>query len=89
MNVAYWFLLAPVVALDGWGWVDMAKVQRWLPYVLSLVLVCVLWISFSFWFLVFGLVFGGRGGGRGQRVYGKDCWGESPWGRLAGRVLQK
>lgn len=34
MNVAYWFLLAPVVALDGLGWVDMAEVQRWLPYVI-------------------------------------------------------
>ncbi|KAI4193811.1 MAG: hypothetical protein LQ346_003821 [Caloplaca aetnensis] len=32
MNVAYWFLLAPVVALDGLGWVDMAEVQRWLPW---------------------------------------------------------
>ncbi|KAL8915823.1 MAG: hypothetical protein Q9172_006636 [Xanthocarpia lactea] len=32
MNVAYWFLLAPIVALDGY--ISMRNLQTWLPYVL-------------------------------------------------------
>jgi hypothetical protein len=31
MNVAYWFLLAPIVALDGY--VSMKELQKWFPYV--------------------------------------------------------
>ena len=31
MNVVYWFVLAPIVALDGY--ISMRNIQTWLPYV--------------------------------------------------------
>ena len=38
MNVAYWFLLAPIAALDGY--VPISKVQKWAPYVYRNRLLC-------------------------------------------------